>query len=84
MALVERGVTMLYLTCDYTEVQGPPTKFVITNLHDNSEIAKVSVDHYASLAKAYAAVGEILDALNQPIYASSSIDYLFMDGLLKE
>lgn len=70
-----------FLTCDYGEdPKKPPTKFEVRELG-----IVVKVADYANLQEAWCGLWRILLKKGvKSIPSSSIIDYLFMDGLLKD
>jgi hypothetical protein len=78
---------MLYVSCDYREdPKVPPTKFTITVLGKKKPIRVIKVAEFPSLAHAFTEIGKTVKELTGRFEAmtSSSIDYLFSDGLLSE
>jgi hypothetical protein len=77
---------MFFLRCDYKEdPKVPPTRFTLKL--DNRIVHRVKVKDHPDVADAYnAMIGWIKENVphGMPILSSSTIDYLFMDGILEE
>ena len=78
---------MLFISCDYKgDSKVPPTKFTIKMLGSVKTFKIIKVADYPSLAHAFAEIGKTIKEVTGGTEAitSSSIDYLFMDGLLSD
>ena len=76
----------MFLTCDYREdPKHPPTKFTVRGQNYDDVVLEVSVSDYKDLESAWHGLWDKLNEMDvEGIMASSVIDYLFMDGLLKK
>jgi len=76
---------MLFLTCDYKEdPKYPPTEFVLNIERDRWHAIQIA--DYPSITDAYNAMIQYIreNYREFPVFESSVISYLFMDGILVE